>query len=72
MSVHVCLSVCVSVCTTYLSLDLFGPVCILESVVGVLVAQSRGTEGGRGQQRTSGFVLHSLLVLSWQSPGRLT
>ena len=47
----------------YLSLDLFGPVCILESVVGVLVAKSRGTEGGRGQQRTGGFVLHSLTSL---------
>ena len=63
MSVHVCPSICVSVCTMYLSLDLFGPVCILESVVGVLVAQSRGTEGGRGQQRTGGFVLHSLRSL---------
>ena len=39
-------SVCLSVCL-YLSLDLFGPVCILEGVVGVLVAQTRQTEGRR-------------------------
>ena len=60
---HVCPSVCVSVCTMYLSLDLFGPVCILESVVGVLIAQSRGTEEGRGQQWTGGFALHSVRSL---------
>ena len=37
---------CEFVCTTHRGLDLHGSVCILESVVGVLIAQGRGTDIG--------------------------
>ena len=58
--VCVCASVCPSVCL-YLSLDLFGAVCILESVVGVLVAQTRQTEGrGVGYHNQSAVMTTTL------------